>query len=56
MAETDPDKLLTSTQVAELLGVSRQTVVRNLRPSLKAGRVRYYTLASIPEQMKGDAA
>lgn len=60
MTDTDPDRLLTSTEAAALLGVSRQTVNRHFTAAkTTTGGKRYFTLRSLREQLAttdGDAA
>ena len=52
MDPTPEDKLLSSTQAAEILGVSPQTVVRRIKPSLVTeGGKRLYTLRAIRQQL-----
>ena len=52
MDPTPEDKLLSSTQAAEILGVSRQTVVRHITPSkVTPGGKRLYTIRAIRQQL-----
>lgn len=57
MPATDPDELLSTARVAEILGVAPATVTKLVEPVRVSpkGR-RYYTLRSVRAQLNGDEA